>query len=537
MAMALAIALAVVAPFGSVSAADAGVRSHAAERATLAGLATGSKVGSPRWWSGGTCDPTNDPGSYPLGASWHGLVACGPGPTQGGTDHLVNFFPGAWGEYQWECVELSMRWMYLAWGVNPYPADGWDVVANYDAGHNKAEFNPKGPDLVVVGNGTVGAVPQPGDVISVGRTQYNMYGHTAVVTANDVNAEGDGTITLIQQNGGAGNKGWVTYPVTDWVVGGGVTGWLHNPSWYYQWPLVGVSGRNGFAARNVTPGGSFSLASATATSIAVAGDAGATGSNGNAIYGYIGPNGEFFAKLDVSTVSHLDALHAASIAMARTASGAPVLGYVTPAGNFFAEQGSLGGKFTLQAQQVASIAIADGGGTAPPLLGYVQKGTGAFYVKSGVANSQWTLVVPSGVRSIALAEGVTASTGLLGYVSTNGTFYANNLSLEDPWTKEATRVSAISLASVGPNGIPLLGYLAANTFYAAEGLTPTTWDDEATGVTQMAVSSSSSPGGVPVLAYISSSSDLELLQGRISRPFSVQAFDVSSLALSTVNNS
>jgi hypothetical protein len=427
--------------------------------------------------------------------------------------------------------------MYLAWGVNPYPADGWDVVTNYDAGNNKAEFNPNGPDLVVVDNGTVGAVPQPGDVISVGRTADNMYGHTAVVTANDVDAEGSGTITLIQQNGGVGNNGWVTYPVNGWVVGDGVTGWLHNPSWYYQYPLVGVSGPNGFEVRNYTPGGSFSLVNSTTTSVAIAGDTGATGSNGNAIYGYIEPNGEFYAKLDVSTVSHLDAMHAAAIAMARTATGAPVLGYVTPAGNFFAEQGSLGGKFTLQAEHVASMAITDGGGTAPPLLGYVQKGTGAFYVKSGVATAQWTLVVPSGVQSIALAEGATAATGLLGYVSTPGTFYADNLSLTNPWTKEATGVSAISLASVGPNGIPLLGYLAANTFYAAEGLTPATWDEEATGVTQMAVSSSSLPGGVPVLAYISTAGNLELLQGRISRPFSLQALDVSSLALSTVDNS
>ena len=75
-----------------------------------------------------TCDPANYPGSHPLGAHWHGLVACGPGPTQGGSDHSVAFFPGAWGEFEWECVELSMRWMYLAWGVNPYPANGWDVV-------------------------------------------------------------------------------------------------------------------------------------------------------------------------------------------------------------------------------------------------------------------------------------------------------------------------------------------------------------------------------------------------------------------------
>src|SRR5271157_4148256 len=112
-------------------------------------------VSTPAWWRGGTCDPENAPGSHPLGASWDGLVACGPGPTQGGTDHLVDYFPGAWGEFEWECVELSMRWMYLAWGVNPYPADGWDVVRNYNLSAYRALYNPDGPDLIVVNNGTV----------------------------------------------------------------------------------------------------------------------------------------------------------------------------------------------------------------------------------------------------------------------------------------------------------------------------------------------------------------------------------------------
>ena len=213
---------------------------------------------SPGWWQGGTCDPANYPGSHPLGASWHGLVACGPGPTQGGSDHLVEFYPGAWGELEWECVELSMRWMYLAWGVNPYPADGWDVVSNYGAASERLQ--PDGPQLDVVSNGTLGAVPQPGDVISVARTVQDGFGHTAVVTANAVNAAGDGTITVIQQNGGPGNDGWATYPVSNWTVGDGVSGWLHNPAWSFQRPVVGYSGSNGFEARVAAPGNSYQSA-------------------------------------------------------------------------------------------------------------------------------------------------------------------------------------------------------------------------------------------------------------------------------------
>src|SRR5437868_4896301 len=52
----------------------------------------------PLWWHGKTCDTNNYPGSYPLGASYNGVIACGPGPTQGGSDHAVQFFSGAWTE-------------------------------------------------------------------------------------------------------------------------------------------------------------------------------------------------------------------------------------------------------------------------------------------------------------------------------------------------------------------------------------------------------------------------------------------------------
>ena len=140
---------------------------------------------------------------------------------------------------------------------------------------------------MVVTNGTVAAAPQPGDVVSIGRTQYDEFGHTAVVTATTVDAQGNGTITLIQQNGGAGNDGWTTYAVNNWVVGDGVTGWLHNPLWTYQWPLVGFASKNVFQAGVVAPGNGYAQVTTNASSIAVSGYAGTTGTNGNAIYGYI----------------------------------------------------------------------------------------------------------------------------------------------------------------------------------------------------------------------------------------------------------
>ncbi|MGA3354606.1 MAG: CHAP domain-containing protein [Acidimicrobiales bacterium] len=536
MSAALFVLTAVLAPLGSATVNGRDRSPVALDGLRPAHFQARRTVGSPGWWKGGNCDTTNYPGSHPLGALWHGLVACGPGPTQGGSDHEVAFFPGAWGELEWECVELSMRWMYLAWGVNPYPANGWDVVRGYNFAGYKAKYNPNGPQLVVINNGTIGAVPQPGDVISVARTQNNPYGHTAVVTANAVNPQGNGTITLIQQNGGAGNDGWATYPVENWVVGDDVSGWLHNPAWTFQRPVIGFSGPAGFTARIAKPGNAYQLLSPAAASIAVAGDAGTTGTNGNAVYGYVDPEGDFFARRAASSSWTQVAKDAVSIAVALSASGTPVLSYLSTSGDFYAEEGSLTGAFTLEATGVSAIALAGGSGTAPPLLGYLQIKSGAFLVKAGLAGNAWAVAQASGVRSIALAEGDITAGALVGYVSTRGMFYAKQLA-QARWNYEATNVTAISLAEVGPLGEPLLGYLSANDFYAGEGFLPANWVDEASGVAQMAAASASTSNALPVLGYVTTSGNVEVMQGPLSATFTVQAHGASALALSNVTDS
>jgi len=530
LSMTLVIGLVLLGPLELFTAGAASGQAGSIGHPAPAKFAAARGVASPNWWKGGICDPENAPGSESLGASWHGLVACGPGRTQGGSDHVVYFFPGAWGELEWECVELSMRWMYLAWGVNPYPADGWDVVRDYPL--YRARYNPDGPQLVVVTNGTVGSAPQPGDVVSIGRTQYNAFGHTAVVTANAVDAQGNGTITLIQQNGGAGNDGWATDAVNNWVVAGGVTGWLHNPSWTYQWPLVGFTNQSGFQAGVVAPGNGYAQVTTNASSIAVSGYAGATGTNGDAISGYIDQDGNFFVQQGSSSTWYLEAQDVRSIAVATTTSGVPVLAFLSTTGDFYAEEGSLTGPFTLEATGSTSIALAVGTSSDPPLLGYVQASSGAFLVKTGVAGDDWTVVQSSGVRSIALAQGSTPSGGLMGYLSNSGSFYASPETPEVQWTPEATGVTA-----VGPSGVPLLGYLAGNSFYAAEGLSPATWVDEANGVAEMAVASDPAPGASPVLGYIAAGGDLQVMQGQLSGRFSLQSDDASSFALSSVTDS
>ena len=176
--------------------------------------ATVPTVGFPSWWRG-DCDVGHDPGSHRLGAVWHGLVACGPRPSRGGRDVTTHYFSGAWGEYEWECVELSMRWLYQAYGVHPFNANGNAVVDNY----SRAD----GGGLIKIANGRHGVVPQPGNVLEFAG---HPYGHTAVVTAAAVDRSGNGSVTVIEEN--ASPTGWDTYDIRRWRVAGAVD-WLARP--------------------------------------------------------------------------------------------------------------------------------------------------------------------------------------------------------------------------------------------------------------------------------------------------------------------
>ena len=83
-----------------------------------------------------------------------------------------------------------MRFLYLAYGIAPYSANGSQVVWNYS-----------GSLLTKIANGTAGLAPQPDDVLSYGATSTS--GHTSVVAASNVNANGSGTITVIEENAAA----------------------------------------------------------------------------------------------------------------------------------------------------------------------------------------------------------------------------------------------------------------------------------------------------------------------------------------------
>jgi hypothetical protein len=143
-----------------------------------------ASVNAPTWWNG-PCDSVHwdematyagwsGPGAHPLGASYLGVQVCGPRPAVDGAPD-VTWTRNGWGAYEWECVELAMRFMVQIYGVQPYSANGVDVVANYRPSD--------GGGLVKIANGTVGEAPQPGDIISF---SDGGEGHVVVVASSDV---------------------------------------------------------------------------------------------------------------------------------------------------------------------------------------------------------------------------------------------------------------------------------------------------------------------------------------------------------------
>ncbi len=192
----------------------------------------------PSWWDG-DCDKNNYAAAtginaYPLGASYRGVKACGPRPwADGAPDVPVAFFLGAEKQLEWQCPELTKRFMYLAYNIAPYSAHGSQVVWNCNVDTN-------GCWLEKISNGTPGKAPQPGDILSYGST--STYGHTSVVAESNVDNDGNGTILVVEQN--SSPDGDRVLAVTNWQVmgsSGTVSGWLHDPSSETQTPPTDLS--------------------------------------------------------------------------------------------------------------------------------------------------------------------------------------------------------------------------------------------------------------------------------------------------------
>jgi hypothetical protein len=132
--------------------------------------------------------------------------------------HLVHFFPGAHGEFEFQCVEMVMRFLYLEWGIAPW------------AGNANTIKNSPPSSVVFYPNGTHAIVP--GDIIAEDGAVPNSTGHDVIVTDVNVDGNGTGTIGIFEQNSHSGGRrslsveNWTVAPDA-WTWGSPIQGWLH----------------------------------------------------------------------------------------------------------------------------------------------------------------------------------------------------------------------------------------------------------------------------------------------------------------------
>lgn len=170
---------------------------------------------------GGSCDAVSGahqlPGSGGVTpAAWSGggltVPACGPIPNDGGSTRPVYPYPGALWTPGYQCVEFSERYLFYRYGVTMDISTNGDQVAAHYAARYAALF-------MVVANGTPGRAPAAGDVLSLSTVagfDSEGGGHTAVVQSSAVDAAGDGTVTIVEEN--AVPSGVQILPVSGWNV-------------------------------------------------------------------------------------------------------------------------------------------------------------------------------------------------------------------------------------------------------------------------------------------------------------------------------
>jgi hypothetical protein len=186
----------------------------------------------PKWWDG-DCDDNNfrakdtrHRSSFRLNNGFRGVVPCGPLPGLEGDvtvqfpDAQGNNFKGH-GEFEFQCVELCMRFMEVVHGITAYPGNGSQVVPNFLTLSKPKDRNK----MKVILNGTFPPAPMPGDILSYG--PVSTVGHTSVCVASNVDSQGNGFITVMQQNVSISGK--ADLPVRKWKVLAtpSVTSFLH----------------------------------------------------------------------------------------------------------------------------------------------------------------------------------------------------------------------------------------------------------------------------------------------------------------------
>ncbi|HEX4290766.1 MAG TPA: putative Ig domain-containing protein [Trebonia sp.] len=154
---------------------------------------------------GGSCDAVAGAYQFPgadgvTPAAWTGdgltVPACGPIPNDGGSTAPIAPYPGALKTPGYQCVEFSERYLYYRYGVTMGISTNGDQVAAHYAAKYPAKF-------MIVKSGTPNRAPVAGDVLSMAKVpgfDGADGGHTGVVQSSSVNASGNGTVTIVEEN-------------------------------------------------------------------------------------------------------------------------------------------------------------------------------------------------------------------------------------------------------------------------------------------------------------------------------------------------
>ena len=158
------------------------------------------------------------PGGAVLHYSFDGVFACGPA-NNSGTGYEVPAPPSPYAGffedsgYEFQCTELANRVLFDVWTLSPVSDDAFNgenlVGVNFAATVN--HYNPSVAPLIP--NGMQGIAYLPGDIVSF---SDGGDGHVAVVAKSTENSSGDGTVTLLEENGSKSGK--TTATVTNWVM-------------------------------------------------------------------------------------------------------------------------------------------------------------------------------------------------------------------------------------------------------------------------------------------------------------------------------
>lgn len=202
---------------------------------------------------GGACDAFA--GAKALGAAYSDaeltVPACGPAPYPSGPQYKVKPYPSASQSTDgYQCVEFSERFIYYKYGLGvPGVYTNGDQIVDH--------YNTKYPGKFEVRDARNKVQPVQGDVLSLSSVEsFNAEngGHTAVVQSSKVDAAGNGSITIIEENSSA--TGTRNLNVKSWAVTGTsnkYVKWLH----FKSAPTPPPSGGGGTGAGG--PGGKYDL--------------------------------------------------------------------------------------------------------------------------------------------------------------------------------------------------------------------------------------------------------------------------------------